>query len=127
MIPTEFLLYLTNFIIPQNPMLLMAEGDDLPTDFCSGTSFAVSCVEYGYQEAYLILDHLSSLNTKGKKIFFLTCILKVRAFYNASWTKLWARHTKQNIYYDIDNLKIYKMTFRCIPAQVSHRDLLNRS
>ena len=35
-------------------------------------------------------------NIKGKQDLFLTFILKVGAFHNASWTKLWARHSKQN-------------------------------
>ena len=68
MVPIDFLLYLTNFTNPANPMLLMAEGDDFPTDFCSGSSFAVSCIEFANQEAHSILDHLSSSNVKGKMI-----------------------------------------------------------
>ena len=68
MIPIDFILYLTNFITPPNPMLLMAAGDDFPTDFCSGASFAVSCIEIANQEALSILDHISSLNVKGKMI-----------------------------------------------------------
>ena len=68
MIPLHFLFYLANFTIPANPMLLMAEGDDLPLDFCSGTSFAVSCIESASNEALSILDYLSSLNAKGKMI-----------------------------------------------------------
>ena len=67
MIPTEFLLYLSNFILSPNPMLLTKE-DEFPIDFCGGTSFAVSCVEDTNQEAISILNHLSSLNANGKII-----------------------------------------------------------
>ena len=68
MIYTEFLIYLTNLVATPNPMLLMAEGEDLPIEFCSGTTFSVSCIEYSNQGALSILDHITTLNYKGKMI-----------------------------------------------------------
>ena len=48
-------------------MLLAVEGN-FPIDFCSGTSFAVSCVENTNQEAISILSYLTAVNAKGKII-----------------------------------------------------------
>ena len=67
--PVDFFLFLASVYKVNNPILIVTEGEETPSKFCSGHSLAAMCLQYAPSEPTDIASYL--LEIQGRKSIYI--------------------------------------------------------